>query len=491
MPLWIDRPRRCGRLDACQHRLWPDLGAAHPEFPRPAECGLCGRGEVYRSFYSLAPWPNRRESLQYSSDGGGTWTVPVVFDTAYYNPVSVTQPLACTRSRLLLATMSGGGLENPQARLERVHVATGTRQGQAPSIFRPIPDWQLGPPRSIWRWPPTPAAKRRSSVEMRGDRLGPGLYLGPYLHRTTDGGESWEPYIAMTNGEWVSQLGNAPANFCHGKLWVLAYQYCHPLTPEIFIHVWFSANHGKSWYPPSIAADSALDVEIMTGQFQGREVRLYWTQVCDRNGEWNYDFRTVAGEFTADTLPPVLSAPQVLPDTVALGDTLVFAVDVQENDTLYEVGLRLWSEAGLDTLLRLTGDDSCRWQGAFVIADSGHYHYRYEAEDFWEQRTSLARQRRTGVRCPGGAGGGSAGDLRPSAFELAVLPNPFNSTTEIRYAVPRASHVSLRVFDVMGREVGVLVDRVVSAGERARGVECGVRWRRGCILCGFPWGRWG
>ncbi len=68
-------------------------------------------------------------------------------------------------------------------------------------------------------------------------------------------------------------------------------------------------------------------------------------------------------------------------------------------------------------------------------------------------------------------------------FHVAVYPNPFNSRAEIRYVLPRSSRVSLKVFDVMGREVGVLVDEVVRAGEgrvvwKAEGVASGVYFVR-------------
>lgn len=43
-------------------------------------------------------------------------------------------------------------------------------------------------------------------------------------------------------------------------------------------------------------------------------------------------------------------------------------------------------------------------------------------------------------------------------------PNPFNPTTSIRFQLPERSYVQLKVYDVLGKEVGVLID-----GERSRG----------------------
>lgn len=48
------------------------------------------------------------------------------------------------------------------------------------------------------------------------------------------------------------------------------------------------------------------------------------------------------------------------------------------------------------------------------------------------------------------------------------FPNPFNGTTTIRFSAPHSrSHVTVRVFDLLGREVAILVDDVNVAGQYA------------------------
>ena len=43
-------------------------------------------------------------------------------------------------------------------------------------------------------------------------------------------------------------------------------------------------------------------------------------------------------------------------------------------------------------------------------------------------------------------------------------PNPFTSTTTFHYELPKTAQVTLRVYDMLGREVATLVDRAQEAG---------------------------
>ncbi len=56
----------------------------------------------------------------------------------------------------------------------------------------------------------------------------------------------------------------------------------------------------------------------------------------------------------------------------------------------------------------------------------------------------------------------------PEGFSLSQnYPNPFNPSTSINYSVPNSSNVRLSVFDLCGKEVAVLVDGYIKAGNHS------------------------
>ena len=57
------------------------------------------------------------------------------------------------------------------------------------------------------------------------------------------------------------------------------------------------------------------------------------------------------------------------------------------------------------------------------------------------------------------------GSSIPTAYELMQnYPNPFNPTTTIKFSLPDASFVTLKVFDILGREIKTLISNDMTAG---------------------------
>ena len=59
---------------------------------------------------------------------------------------------------------------------------------------------------------------------------------------------------------------------------------------------------------------------------------------------------------------------------------------------------------------------------------------------------------------------------RPVPTEFALdqnYPNPFNPSTRIVFRLPQATRTSLKLFDILGREVKTLIDEIRNAGEHS------------------------
>ena len=54
----------------------------------------------------------------------------------------------------------------------------------------------------------------------------------------------------------------------------------------------------------------------------------------------------------------------------------------------------------------------------------------------------------------------------PLEFSLSQnYPNPFNPATKITYQLPKASHVTIKVYDIIGNEIKTIVNQQAAAGE--------------------------
>jgi hypothetical protein len=68
-------------------------------------------------------------------------------------------------------------------------------------------------------------------------------------------------------------------------------------------------------------------------------------------------------------------------------------------------------------------------------------------------------------KAPTGPGTGADGSSAFANRLSHARPNPFNPVTTLEYSIAASGRVTLRVYDLAGREVRTLVDRDVEAGE--------------------------
>jgi hypothetical protein len=69
---------------------------------------------------------------------------------------------------------------------------------------------------------------------------------------------------------------------------------------------------------------------------------------------------------------------------------------------------------------------------------------------------------------------GSPGSETPAEFALqANAPNPFRTSTDIRYVLPKSSDVTLTVYDALGRKVRTLVNETKEAGKQTATLQAG------------------
>ncbi|MCX6136958.1 MAG: M6 family metalloprotease domain-containing protein [Ignavibacteriales bacterium] len=83
---------------------------------------------------------------------------------------------------------------------------------------------------------------------------------------------------------------------------------------------------------------------------------------------------------------------------------------------------------------------------------------------FYSNSVSPYRVTLAGVGTPA-TGVAREGDVIPMMFSLSQnFPNPFNPSTTIIFGIPNSANVSLKIYDIVGREIGELVNEELSAG---------------------------
>ncbi len=230
--------------------------------------------------------------------------------------------------------------------------------------------------------------------------------------------------------------------------------------------VW-SAVPGAVLYRLQIAADSGFsqkifDQEIGSISYKLTTVELglkkYFWRVYANNGGYKSGYSAIRSFATAVSIPQLVTPPtgsSDQPANVLLGWSPVngavsYHVQVATN-ALFTQSALVFDQKGItDTTKQMSGLQTLKKHYWRVSAETAEYEGAFGLQ--WNFTTGLS----TSV---------TQSEAVPSEFSLGQnFPNPFNPSTTITYAIPSAEAVTLKVFDVLGKEIATLVNETKSPG---------------------------
>ena len=256
----------------------------------------------------------------------------------------------------------------------------------------------------------------------------------------------------------------------NGSAGVYVYNVSNPASPTYV----FKYSNGQKWTTLWPDGDHLYSVNSLTRQLLLADVsaplsvslasvhidRAYTT--VKKLGQYFYLFKTdTIGIYDLSSFSsPVLKSEIPVPHTLNTGNVIydisgdgkALMVGTAEGVYFYDVS----NPAAPSQIGKfITGYENSRvfYDGTHVLASSFGRGLTGGYEGF-----TLFQPTITGVEP-------MSTDLVPSYFSLQQnYPNPFNPTTTIDYQLPVRSHVLLKVYDVLGREVETIVDAEKIAG---------------------------
>jgi hypothetical protein len=123
-----------------------------------------------------------------------------------------------------------------------------------------------------------------------------------------------------------------------------------------------------------------------------------------------------------------------------------------------------WWVAKQDTTIYYSSDNGVNWEKQYRGPGTGVYYHMSKArtgENIWAVRSNGAISR-YGQPLVGIT---PISNEIPSSFSLSQnYPNPFNPVTKINFTLPKSGLVTMKVYDVLGKEITTLVNEVKNAG---------------------------
>jgi len=183
---------------------------------------------------------------------------------------------------------------------------------------------------------------------------------------------------------------------------------------------------------------------------------------------WNWGAHETSYSTIDDWIPPGVSSHDVVIDITAPaveGDYYFTVAHALELTGAQVASLTNWQVPG-----------SPHWDDGCDIADWGETEYTesllnlgvsctYEGAGGYHQRRLAAAMIKVEVKTSLAANDGDFDTELPANYTVSQnYPNPFNPTTIIEYTLPRAEHVQVVIYNLLGQEVETLVNARQTAG---------------------------
>ena len=164
-----------------------------------------------------------------------------------------------------------------------------------------------------------------------------------------------------------------------------------------------------------------------------------------------------AGGSNQPPTAPVLHSPADN-DTVLISSPISFLWNTStdpDNDPI-TYALRIFG-SGVDTTIAGLSDTTAQFNGSGILQAGNSYQWNVTASD--GNLSTVSATRNYYVSSPTNIEQEQILNLLPTEYSLAQnYPNPFNPVTTIQYSIPQSGHVSLKVYDVLGNEVAILIN---------------------------------